>query len=264
MARLQQTQRKRVGSVPRLPDDVVAAIAAEERSSLARAEAERNGRNEGDDIEYSCCSYYTLGRLTEKSDVFSFGVVLLEMITRVYNLKKQLIEFIVERKWGKELIYLRGLPSKQWEIREFQGGKDPKSRVSGEALKLSFVINVSRKLMEKDEWLSFVAEAVEEVKAQREIPEIKPGYIIQLKVETLENNTTIRLRRLITGIGVKSLFPFVYAFQGISCISEEESSRISLGMCSPLREEKNGQITAKKRSKPGFFPVGSCAPAQQC
>ncbi|KAL8120503.1 hypothetical protein AgCh_017618 [Apium graveolens] len=50
----------------------------------------------------------------------------------------------------------------------------------------------------------------------------------------------------------------------ISCISEEESSRISLGMCSPLREEKNGQITAKKRSKPGIFPVGSCASAQQC
>ncbi|KAL8108839.1 hypothetical protein AgCh_025077 [Apium graveolens] len=33
MARLQQTQRKRVGSVPRLPVDVVAAIAAEERMS---------------------------------------------------------------------------------------------------------------------------------------------------------------------------------------------------------------------------------------
>ncbi|KAL8109649.1 hypothetical protein AgCh_025667 [Apium graveolens] len=31
MARLQQTQRKRVGSAPRLPDDVVAAIAAEQR-----------------------------------------------------------------------------------------------------------------------------------------------------------------------------------------------------------------------------------------
>ncbi|KAL8155729.1 hypothetical protein AgCh_000944 [Apium graveolens] len=29
MARLQQTQRKRVGSIPRLPDDVIAAIAAE-------------------------------------------------------------------------------------------------------------------------------------------------------------------------------------------------------------------------------------------
>ncbi|KAL8108200.1 hypothetical protein AgCh_024588 [Apium graveolens] len=52
--------------------------------------------------------------------------------------------------------------------------------------------------------------------------------------------------------------------QGISCISGEESSRISLGMCSPLREERNGQITAKKRSKPGFFPVEACAPAQQC
>ncbi|KAL8108825.1 hypothetical protein AgCh_025064 [Apium graveolens] len=32
MARLQQTQRKRVGSIPRLPDDVVAAIAAEASS----------------------------------------------------------------------------------------------------------------------------------------------------------------------------------------------------------------------------------------
>ncbi|KAL1814638.1 large ribosomal subunit protein bL19c-like [Daucus carota subsp. sativus] len=69
-------------------------------------------------------------------------------------------------------------------------------------------------------------EAVEEVRAHREIPDIKPGYIIQLKVETPENkrristlkgiviarrnaglNTTIRLRRLITGIGVESLFP---------------------------------------------------------
>ncbi|KAL8119005.1 hypothetical protein AgCh_016485 [Apium graveolens] len=52
--------------------------------------------------------------------------------------------------------------------------------------------------------------------------------------------------------------------EGISCISGEESSRISLGMCSPLRGERNGQITAKKRSKLGIFPVGSYAPAQQC
>ncbi|KAL8126310.1 hypothetical protein AgCh_013554 [Apium graveolens] len=51
---------------------------------------------------------------------------------------------------------------------------------------------------------------------------------------------------------------------GISCISGEESSRISLGMCSPLRGERNGQITAKKRSKIGFFPVEACAPAQLC
>ncbi|KAL8098265.1 hypothetical protein AgCh_031142 [Apium graveolens] len=37
MARLQQTQRKRVGSVPRLPDDVVAAIAAEIYEKVAAA-----------------------------------------------------------------------------------------------------------------------------------------------------------------------------------------------------------------------------------
>ncbi|KAL8133453.1 hypothetical protein AgCh_008783 [Apium graveolens] len=39
MARLQQTQRKRVGSVPRLPVDVVAAIAAEKSNRRARAAA---------------------------------------------------------------------------------------------------------------------------------------------------------------------------------------------------------------------------------
>ncbi|KAL8135243.1 hypothetical protein AgCh_010053 [Apium graveolens] len=69
-------------------------------------------------------------------------------------------------------------------------------------------------------------EAVEEVRAQREIPDIKPGYIILLKVETPENkkristlkaitiarrnaglNTSIRLKRLITWIVVESLFP---------------------------------------------------------
>ncbi|CAK9311996.1 unnamed protein product [Citrullus colocynthis] len=69
-------------------------------------------------------------------------------------------------------------------------------------------------------------EAVEEVKAQREIPDIKPGYIVQLKVEVPENkrrvstlkgiviarrnaglNTTFRLRRLVAGVGIESLFP---------------------------------------------------------
>ncbi|KAG8378771.1 hypothetical protein BUALT_Bualt07G0019700 [Buddleja alternifolia] len=69
-------------------------------------------------------------------------------------------------------------------------------------------------------------EAVEEVKAKREIPEIKPGYIIQLKVEVPENkrrasiikgiviarrnaglNSTFRLRRLVAGVGIESLFP---------------------------------------------------------
>ncbi|XP_057480585.1 uncharacterized protein LOC130767669 isoform X3 [Actinidia eriantha] len=71
-----------------------------------------------------------------------------------------------------------------------------------------------------------VKEAVEEVKNRREIPDIKPGYIIQLKVEVPDNkrrlsilkgiviarrnaglNTTFRLRRLVAGVGVESLFP---------------------------------------------------------
>ncbi|KAL9245287.1 hypothetical protein vseg_018956 [Gypsophila vaccaria] len=69
-------------------------------------------------------------------------------------------------------------------------------------------------------------EAVEEVKNQREIPDIKPGYIVQLKLEVPENkrrittikgiviarrnaglNTTFRLRRLVAGVGVESLLP---------------------------------------------------------
>ncbi|KAE9463732.1 hypothetical protein C3L33_04366, partial [Rhododendron williamsianum] len=72
----------------------------------------------------------------------------------------------------------------------------------------------------------FDKEAVEEVRNQREIPDIRPGYIIQLKVEVPDNrrrvlilkgiviarrnaglNTTFRLRRLVAGVGVESLFP---------------------------------------------------------
>lgn len=69
-------------------------------------------------------------------------------------------------------------------------------------------------------------EAVQEVKAQREIPDIKPGYIVQLRVEVPDNkrrvsvlkgiviarrnaglNSTFRIRRLVAGVGVESLFP---------------------------------------------------------
>ncbi|XP_058736404.1 large ribosomal subunit protein bL19c-like isoform X1 [Vicia villosa] len=69
-------------------------------------------------------------------------------------------------------------------------------------------------------------EAVEEVKGQREMPDIKPGYIVQLKVEVPENkrrvsiikgiviarrnaglNTTFRIRRMVAGVGIESLFP---------------------------------------------------------
>ncbi|CAK7357310.1 unnamed protein product [Dovyalis caffra] len=69
-------------------------------------------------------------------------------------------------------------------------------------------------------------EAVEEVRSQREIPDIRPGYTVRLKVEVPENkrrvstlvgtviarrnaglNTTFRLRRMVAGVGVESLFP---------------------------------------------------------
>ncbi|XP_061337447.1 large ribosomal subunit protein bL19cy-like [Gastrolobium bilobum] len=69
-------------------------------------------------------------------------------------------------------------------------------------------------------------EAVEEVRTQREIPDIKPGYIVQLKVEVPENkrrasiikgiviarrnaglNSTFRIRRQVAGVGIESLFP---------------------------------------------------------
>ncbi|XP_078432905.1 large ribosomal subunit protein bL19c-like [Wolffia australiana] len=69
-------------------------------------------------------------------------------------------------------------------------------------------------------------EEVEKVRGSREIPEIKPGYIVQLKVEVPENksrvsvlkgiviarrnaglHTTIRLRRTVAGVGVESVFP---------------------------------------------------------
>ncbi|KAL3748118.1 hypothetical protein ACJRO7_009360 [Eucalyptus globulus] len=69
-------------------------------------------------------------------------------------------------------------------------------------------------------------EAVEEVKAQRDMPDIKPGYIVRMKVEVPENkrrlstvegiviarrnaglNSTFRIRRLVAGVGTESLFP---------------------------------------------------------
>ncbi|CAO2834869.1 unnamed protein product [Amaranthus hypochondriacus] len=69
-------------------------------------------------------------------------------------------------------------------------------------------------------------EAVEEVRGKKEIPDIRPGHIIQIKLEVPENkrrvttlkgiviarrnaglNTTFRLRRLVAGVGVESLLP---------------------------------------------------------
>nr|XP_008380521.2 50S ribosomal protein L19, chloroplastic-like [Malus domestica] len=69
-------------------------------------------------------------------------------------------------------------------------------------------------------------EAVEEVRTQREIPDVRPGYMVQLRVEVPDNkrrvsvvkgvviarrnaglNSTIRIRRQVAGVGVESLFP---------------------------------------------------------
>ncbi|XP_030457993.1 50S ribosomal protein L19, chloroplastic-like [Syzygium oleosum] len=69
-------------------------------------------------------------------------------------------------------------------------------------------------------------EAVEEVKARRDIPDIRAGYLVRMKVEVPENkrrlstlegiviarrnaglNSTFRIRRLVAGVGIESLFP---------------------------------------------------------
>ncbi|KAF7836796.1 50S ribosomal protein L19-1, chloroplastic-like [Senna tora] len=99
-------------------------------------------------------------------------------------------------------------------------------------------------------------EAVEEVKAQREIPDIQPGYIVQLKVEVPENkrrvsiikgiviarrnaglNTTFRIRRLVAGVGIESLFP-LYS-PSIKEIKVLEKKRVRRAKLYYLREKMN-------------------------
>ncbi|TVU11008.1 hypothetical protein EJB05_44572 [Eragrostis curvula] len=69
-------------------------------------------------------------------------------------------------------------------------------------------------------------EAVEKVRSEREIPDVQPGCIIQMRLQVPENkrrestlkgivigrrnagiNTMFRLRRLVAGVGVESVFP---------------------------------------------------------
>uniref|UniRef100_A0A0E0JX44 Ribosomal protein L19 n=1 Tax=Oryza punctata TaxID=4537 RepID=A0A0E0JX44_ORYPU len=69
-------------------------------------------------------------------------------------------------------------------------------------------------------------EAVDKVRGEREIPDVQPGCIIQMRLQVPENkrrestlkgiviarrnagiNTTFRLRRLVAGVGVESVFP---------------------------------------------------------
>ncbi|GMI76733.1 hypothetical protein HRI_001342700 [Hibiscus trionum] len=95
-------------------------------------------------------------------------------------------------------------------------------------IKFKRLDKTARNIMKESPLFPFILdkEAVEEVKEQREIPDIKPGYIVQLKVEVPENkrrlstikgiviarrnaglNTTFRIRRMVAGVGVESLFP---------------------------------------------------------
>ncbi|KAI9075606.1 hypothetical protein K1719_042406 [Acacia pycnantha] len=97
-------------------------------------------------------------------------------------------------------------------------------------------------------------EAVEEVRTHREIPDIQPGYIVQLKVEVPENkrrvsiikgiviarrnaglNTTFRIRRLVAGVGIESLFP-LYS-PNIKEIKVLEKKRVRRAKLYYLREK---------------------------
>lgn len=97
-------------------------------------------------------------------------------------------------------------------------------------------------------------EAVGEVRALREIPDIQPGYIVQLKVEVPENkrrisiikgiviarrnaglNTTFRIRRLVAGVGIESLFP-LYS-PNIKEIKVLEKKRVRRAKLYYLREK---------------------------
>ncbi|KAM7496968.1 hypothetical protein LguiA_021382 [Lonicera macranthoides] len=104
-------------------------------------------------------------------------------------------------------------------------------------------------------------EAVEEVRSQREIPDIKPGYIIQLKLEVPENkrrnslvkgiviarrnaglNTTIRLRRMVAGVGVESLLPFLPFVLGlIACEADHVLTKYKRDKGAGQEESEEGQ-----------------------
>ncbi|KAL8465602.1 hypothetical protein ACS0TY_034911 [Phlomoides rotata] len=112
-------------------------------------------------------------------------------------------------------------------------------------------------------------EAVEEVKASREMPEIRPGYIIQMKVEVPDNrrrvsvikgiviakrnaglNSTFRIRRVEGGVGIENLFPLYSPnIKEIKVLDRKKVRRAKLYF---LREKMNAlnrksiPITARK------------------
>lgn len=107
-------------------------------------------------------------------------------------------------------------------------------------------------------------EAVQEVRAKREIPDIRPGYIIQLKVEVPENkrrvstikgiviarrnaglHSTFRLRRQVTGVGIESLFP-LYS-PNIKEIKVLDKKKVRRAKLYYLRERQNALKGLKRR-----------------
>ncbi|RYQ96943.1 hypothetical protein Ahy_B08g092889 [Arachis hypogaea] len=123
-------------------------------------------------------------------------------------------------------------------------------------IKFKRLDKTGRHIMQACDYFILNKEAVEEVRAQREIPDIKPGYIVELKVEVPENkrrvsiikgiviarrnaglNTTFRIRRLVAGVGIESLFP-LYS-PNIKEIKVLDKKRVRRAKLYYLREKMN-------------------------
>ncbi|GAB2240831.1 hypothetical protein Droror1_Dr00021349 [Drosera rotundifolia] len=116
-------------------------------------------------------------------------------------------------------FYLKGASLESW-ILQIQSHKNLPLLLVPQRIKFKRLDKTARHIMQ-----ILNKEAVEEVKAQREIPDIRPGYIIQLKVEVPENkcrvtlkgiviarrnsgiNTTFRLRRLLLVLALNLFSP---------------------------------------------------------
>ncbi|KAJ7948569.1 50S ribosomal protein L19, chloroplastic [Quillaja saponaria] len=98
---------------------------------------------------------------------------------------------------------------------------------------------------------------------KREIPDIKNGYTVQLKVEVPENkwrvsvlkgiviarhntglNTTFIIRRLVAGVGVESLFPLYSPNIGEMNVLDE--NKVRRGKLYYLRDNMNALISNSK------------------
>lgn len=115
-------------------------------------------------------------------------------------------------------FYLKGASLQPW-ILQIHSHKNLPLLLVPQRIKFKRLDKTARHIMQ-----ILNKEAVEEVKAQREIPDIRSGYIIQLKVEVPENKgrvtgiviarrnsgigTTFRLRRLLLGLALNLFSPW--------------------------------------------------------